>query len=143
MGLSTFLRGDSGLADVVQAYPGNSKLDILASGEVPPNASVLLTSEAFRAGLREFGLSYDRVILDCPPVLPVADAVIAGNSVDGVVVVVRAEDTRRSDLADTLSQLSNGGAKVVGVVINVVASSWSGYGYRQGYYASDDSVSLS
>lgn len=136
VGLSTVLRGESTIGEVVQTYDRYPRLDVLASGEVPPNASILLSSSAFRATLNELYETYDRIILDCAPVLPVTDALMAGSVADGVVVVVKVDETLRRDFADTVSQLKNGGVRVVGVVANGDAAPLSGYSERYGSYSS-------
>ena len=68
-GLTTVLIGRAGVADVIQPWR-SSGLDVLPSGQVPPNPSELLGSSAMRVLLEQLSESYDVVLLDSPPLLP-------------------------------------------------------------------------
>ena len=77
-GLTTAVLGEQPVEELVQAVPGDDNLWLLGSGELPPNPAELLNGrriqEVFSA-LREL---FDLVLIDSPPVLPVTDAVRAG-----------------------------------------------------------------
>lgn len=118
-GLTTVLIGDSELADVVQPW-GPSGLDVLACGPIPPNPSELLggtSMERFVASARE---TYDIVIIDTPPLLPVTDAAVTSAVADGVILVVRHGRTRRDQVGDSLSSLTSVDARVLGTVMSMV-----------------------
>lgn len=79
------------------------------------------------------------VVLDTPPVLPVADAAVVAPAVDGVILVVMLERTPRDAARRARQQLEAVGAKVVGIVANGVLSTRRGYyQYYSHYYQSDD-----
>jgi len=59
---------------------------------------------------------YDYVVIDTPPVLPVADCRVLGRWVDGFLLVVAAHQTTRKMLAEAIRLLD--AAKVMGVVFN-------------------------
>ncbi|MGZ7039586.1 MAG: GumC family protein, partial [Thermoanaerobaculia bacterium] len=80
-------------------------LFVIASGPSSPNPSALLASEAMKKFI-EFGTTnFDHVIIDTPPVGPVADALIIGNLCDGVVIVVKGGGTPRDQVARTREKL--------------------------------------
>ncbi|MCK4300617.1 MAG: polysaccharide biosynthesis tyrosine autokinase, partial [Planctomycetes bacterium] len=78
VGLSTVLVGEATLEEAVQKAEHDGEtienLDILAAGPKPPNPAELLDSQSMRKLLEEVRQKYDRVIMDSPPVLFVADA---------------------------------------------------------------------
>jgi Mrp family chromosome partitioning ATPase len=77
---------------------------------------------------------FDAIIIDSPPVLAVADAVVLSQFVDGVLVVTSIRKTQRPALARAVEVLRNGQANVLGLVLNRVGSnSGYGYGYGSGY----------
>ena len=106
-------------------------LRILTSGTRPPNPTELLGSQRMRQLLATLSEMADVVILDSMPVLPVADSVVLSNRVDGVILVVDANRTRRSDLKKAIQALEKADAKIWGAVLNRVPRS------RTRYYAKD------
>lgn len=134
VGLTDFLRGDAGIQDVVQPS-GYRNLDIVASGPIPPNAGELLASERAGEGFDELASLYDYVIVDTPPVLPVADAVAVGQWMDGVLLVARSGSTTRPQIDQVTSQLLLAQLKVLGCVLNGAAVRDTEYRYA--YYGSN------
>jgi capsular exopolysaccharide synthesis family protein len=133
VGLTTILIGKVGLADAVQPW-GTSTLDILPSGQVPPNPSELLGSPTMAALLGELEDAYDVVIIDTAPLLPVTDGAILAKMTGGAVVVVGAGITHRPQLTEAFGALRTAGTKVLGVVVNRLAPvERPGYAY-EGYY---------
>ena len=134
VGLTDFLRGDAEMQDVLQAS-GHRNLDIVASGPIPPNAGELLASERAGEGFDELASLYDFVIVDTPPVLPVADAVAVGQWMDGVLLVARSGSTTRPQLDQVAAQLQLAQLKVLGCVLNGAAGRDTEYSYA--YYGAD------
>jgi non-specific protein-tyrosine kinase len=119
-------------------------LRILTSGPIPPNPAELLNSQrmgTIRESLSELA---DVVIFDTPPALTVADSIILAPRVSGCLIVVDAGQTRQQALKQTLERLQNSNAHVLGIIINQLKVSRSGYyyyDYSRYYnyeYASDD-----
>jgi capsular exopolysaccharide synthesis family protein len=110
-------------------------LDILPCGPMPPNPAELLHTDRFRQILAQCRGSYDRVILDSPPIGPVTDPAIIGGATDGVVLVLRAGHTTREATQFARRQLADAGARILGLVINQTDRKGSGYGYGYGYYS--------
>lgn len=135
-GLSNILAGNAQM----QIYSGklHKNVDVLMSGDVPPNPSKLIGSRRMGELLDEFRLKYDYVIMDLPPVLPVSDAVAVSGKVDGVAVVVRHGSTKRRDIVEVTRQLDFVGAKLLGFVYNGIGRANSKhYRGRGRYYGYD------
>ena len=137
-GLSNLLVGLNTIGSAVQQYRAEVEgkeitVDVIVSGDIPPNPSELLGSERMQTLLDRLRERYDYVILDLPPVTAVTDAVIASHIVDGMVVVVRSEHAVRGGLSDTMRQLNLADAHILGFVFNGAVESESKY-YKKGYY---------
>lgn len=134
VGLTSVLLDQVSLANAIQPVPGVERLSVLASGERPGDPTGVLGSTRLIELIDELRQSYDMVLVDSPPVLPVTDAVILAQVVDGTVLVAAAGQTRGKELRRATEALSLVKASVVGVVLNEVTSSTGyGYGYRKGY----------
>lgn len=107
------------------------KLKILPAGSIPKNPSELLSSEQMRRLLHEVKLRYnDRyVIVDTPPPYITSETSVLSRQIDGIVIVVRQEKTRKQDVFDVIDIY--GREKILGIVYND-AKSLIGYG-RYGY----------
>ncbi len=108
-------------------------LVLLPAGGRPPNPAELLGSARMRELLHRLAGEADVVLVDCPPVLPVADTMALASEVDGVLLVVQAGATRRPALQQAAESLQQVGARIIGVVLNGIPTHKGGY-YRYGYY---------
>lgn len=138
LGLSSCISMGTPLSAAVQATKVDN-LYAVTSGVIPPNPSELLGSERMRELLQEAREIYDYVLIDLPPVLPVADALVAdalvlGAMVDGVVLVIDSGEVKVDLARDVKKQLQHAGANILGVVLNKVRSEHHGYGYGYYYY---------
>ena len=135
VGLTTVLIGRADVEDVVQPM-GTTTLDLLPAGQLPPNPSELLGSPAMAGLLDRLTTSYDTVLLDSSPVLPVTDAAVLSKQAGGALIIVGADRIHRPQLQETLGSLQTAGAHVLGIVINKVdrreAGTYSAY-YGGGY----------
>ena len=131
VGLITVLVGRTPIEDVIQVHEA-SGVHCLASGPTPPNPTEVLQTEATRDLLAKLRTEYDAVIIDAPPVLPVADASILGTAADGVIIVSRYGKTRREELEAASQRLRTVGGKVFGVVVNMLPKGARG-GNQKGY----------
>jgi capsular exopolysaccharide synthesis family protein len=116
-------------------------LSLLPAGPATPNPSGLLSSEAMRALLEFAGMNHDFVVIDAPPLFPVADALVLGPQTDGVVICVRWGHTAREMVARARDLLHRGRVAILGAVLNNVAESFSAYGGAYGYEYGYDSTS--
>lgn len=116
-GLTTALVAEADVADLLQPW-GDENLYVLTSGQIPPNPSELLGSEEMQQLLLRLGQSFDTIIIDAPPLLPVTDAAVLSQFVDGVVMVVGAQKLTHHVLQKSLQSLEMVGARLLGVVLN-------------------------
>jgi capsular exopolysaccharide synthesis family protein len=109
-------------------------LTVISRGHHPPNPAELLSSAMFEQLVSQWRKTYDHIILDTPPVLPVADTLSILSLADVVIPIVRAGQTRRKALARTIEQLRRGRGHLAGYVINDVDSRLEYYSvYKKGY----------
>lgn len=135
VGLTDVLIDRARLLDVIQTW-GQPGLSVLPSGQIPPNPSELLGSHGMRQVLAQLTESYDMVIIDAPPLLPVTDAATLAAISDGVLLIARYGKTRREHIERAAELLSSINARVVGTVLNFApakSSHYYGYGYGYGY----------
>ena len=129
-GLTTVLIGQARVEDVTQQAGG--RLAVLTSGAVPPNPTELLSCGRMADVLRELAETYDVVIVDSAPLLPVADTIGLAPLADGVLLVVRASKTGRDQIRDAAESLSRTGVRILGAVFSMSTASKNkayGYGY--------------
>ncbi len=127
-GLTTVLIGRASFADVVQEW-GEGHLDVLTSGEIPPNPSELLASPAMSQLLVDVEDRYDVILIDTAPLLPVTDAAILSRIAVGTIVVGNVKRLRRQQLSDGLLFLRQVEARVLGLVLNQAHKESESYGY--------------
>jgi capsular exopolysaccharide synthesis family protein len=130
LGLTTVLAGTSTLEEAVQHIPEIPNMDILPSGPVPPFPTEMLGSETMQKLMEKLGKNYTHIVIDSPPVLSVTDAVVLGNMVDAVVLVIRHGKEGKNVMRRARDLLSRSGAPVAGLVLNAVdVKSPDYYGY--------------
>ena len=130
LGLSDVVLDNNKISKAIIKYTDN--LHILPSGKVPPNPSEMLGSKSMERLLNELSEIYDVVILDTPPVHAVTDAQILSTKVDGSILVVRAEKTKKEVVIDGKKALEKVGANILGTVLNGGESSKGKYYYYYG-----------
>ncbi len=135
VGLTTVLVGRSDVASSVQVH-NESGVHVLSSGPIPPNPTEVLQSQAMRQLVARLQASYEYVIIDAPPVLPVADASIMSTDTDGSIIVTRHGKTTKEQLHQAASRIEQVGGRLFGVVVNMSPrkrAGYDGYGYGYGY----------
>jgi succinoglycan biosynthesis transport protein ExoP len=133
VGLTTVLIGRVEVEDVIQPFAATG-LDLLPAGQIPPNPSELLGSTAMADLLERLSASYDMVLLDSPPLLPVTDAVVLSKLAGGALVVVGADRIHRPQLQQSMESLETAGSHLFGIVMNKIARrDAAAYGYGSGY----------
>jgi capsular exopolysaccharide synthesis family protein len=114
-GLSEYLTGAVDLKDAMKFLPEHN-LTLIPAGAAPINPAELLGSTAMRRMLDHLRARFDRVILDTPPVLPLADVAILAPLVDGSMMVVRAGYTPKPAIENSLRAFDT--SRLLGVVLN-------------------------
>jgi len=140
-GLVELLAGHATFDQVVRNSQEDGKgFSYISAGHSTPHATELIRSQQMRRFIRALASSYSLVIIDSPPVLPVADAKVLATLVDKVVYIVHWHATRREIVAQAVKQLREVGANFAGVVLNRVdvrrhaEYSYSDSGYYYGRY---------
>ena len=114
-GLAEYLTGAADLQQVMTVL-SDQHLTVLPAGSTPANPAELLGSTAMRRLLDHLRTAFDRVILDTPPVLPLADVAILAPIVDGTLMVVRAGYTPKPAIENALRAFDS--SRLLGVVLN-------------------------
>ena len=134
-GLTDYLLGEADETAVIQ-HGQEGNLCFIPGGKEVANPSELLLNGRLKTLLERVTPIFDWVILDSPPLLPVADASLLADHVDGVILVVRAASTPSEAAERACQELQ--GRNVIGVVLNAVEQSqaygsyyYAGYGYGQ------------
>jgi polysaccharide biosynthesis transport protein len=134
-GLASFLTGAHSIEEALRQFPPVPTLWALPTGPKPPNPTQLLSSSAMESMLRELRKQFKFLVIDSPPVLPVADAMVLSTFVDGVIFVIESGVTVRGAVTRARKILQNVGANVLGIVLNKVDVRHDGYyGYNTHYY---------
>jgi polysaccharide biosynthesis transport protein len=134
-GLTEALTGTREIVQLIRPT-GIEGLSLLSSGSFPPNPTELLGSDKMRQTLEELMRTYDMVVIDSPPLMPVSDGLLLSTMVDGVVLVVNSENTARQQSRAALARLDFARAKIFGVVLNKVNIQSPDYRFYQHYYYS-------
>jgi polysaccharide biosynthesis transport protein len=132
LGLSNYLSGSRMPEDVVQATD-TDRLVVMTSGPLPPNPAELLSGPKFPALMTLAAESFDVVLIDGPPVMGLADAPLLSSMVQATMLVIAANETRRSTVRIALKRLQFARANIVGTLLNKFDVKQTGYGYGYGY----------
>lgn len=116
VGLSETLRATS--EQKLALVQLTSRLTLLPAGQPIPDPIGVLTSARMRSILDEAATHFDWVILDAPPVGPLADASLLADMVDGTLFVIRAGHTQHSHIQKAIEAV--GRERILGVVLNGV-----------------------
>jgi capsular exopolysaccharide synthesis family protein len=132
-GLTTVIVGGVSLEEAI-LNTETRNLSVLLAGAIPPNPVELLGSEQMIDVVNRLRMMFDVVIVDSPPVVPVADPATLANLSDGVVVVARAGKTDRRRIAETVEILRRAGGRFLGVALNFLLPGETTYDYQYYYY---------
>lgn len=132
-GLSNIL---AGLCDVEEAIRKDVRpnLDVLFAGEVPPNPLELLGNARMKQLIDTMSEHYDYILVDTPPVSIVSDACEVANVTDGVLFLVRQNETEKDAVIRGVKQLELSNSRLLGFVLNgIIDEGGKGYKYRYRY----------
>ncbi len=131
-GLSNLLAGAARPDDVIRTTEDRG-LMLMTSGPLPPNPAELLAGSKMLSLLTVAGVKFDRIIIDGPPVLGLADVPILANVARGTLLVIETGETRVSVAQNAVKRLQAAHAFIIGGVLTKFESHHSGYGYGYGY----------
>jgi capsular exopolysaccharide synthesis family protein len=118
LGLSEALAGSITVEHAL-IEPKNARLVVLPAGTPPPNPLELLRSEYLSALFADLRRSFDAILVDTPPAVPFADAVVMAPQTDAAVLVIRSRTTACPLVHKALEALE--AVPVLGAVLNDVA----------------------
>lgn len=125
-GLSNVLAGQVSTLEAIRMH-AYTNLDVLFSGDIPPNPSELLSSEQMMKLVEELSRKYDFILVDAPPVNMVSDCCIVANMLDGIVLLARHNKARKDGVRQAINQLRLTNTKLLGCVFNGVPATVKKY----------------
>jgi capsular exopolysaccharide synthesis family protein len=134
-GFTSVLLDQEELKDVIQVSASTPGLALLGTGPIPPNPVELLGSDKTAKIFRLLTASFDVVLIDSPPLLPVADPLVLSQYADAVLMVVMVGLTTRTEVERASELLAQANARPAGIVLNKATrrsanGSEYGYGYK-------------
>jgi Mrp family chromosome partitioning ATPase len=114
-GLADALRGHTAIAKYAQQLRRN--LFVLSCGTMDEDTE-LLTSDRMRLRLAELGRAFDYVLMDVPSLNSSNHGIVLGSSCDGVVLVLKANSSRRESARQAVQQFQAANIPVLGAVLN-------------------------
>ncbi len=130
-GTSHYLAGNAELEEVILSNDMNDG-DLMANADNIINPSMLLENRRFEDLLDTMAERYRYVFIDAPPLGLVSDGERIGNFCDGAILCVRGGFTSKSVVRDSIRQLERAGCPLLGIVLNRVDTSKTGYYHK--YY---------
>lgn len=134
-GVSDILSGKKSIEECI-VHTALEKLDFISRGSVPNNPSELLLGSSLASLLNYANDNYDLVLVDSPPLLRVADAIIIAKLTGTNLIISRFELTKLHEISATISRFEQAGCRINGVVLNAIKrrSSRSLRSKYYGYY---------
>lgn len=143
-GVTNYLMDPQSLDSFTQKAGDNGELSVMSSGPIPPNPAEMMMSDEMNDLLKSARSSFDVVIIDCPPIGVVADALLLRDHIDHFIHLVRHKKTTRRNLRELEEQYKNGELVSPQIIINDISQSMSGGSYGgyssnkvKGYYMSN------
>lgn len=140
-GVTSYLIGESDLAEVVVSHPDYPNLNFITSGPIPPNPTEMIMSERTGLMIEELKKEFDYIIIDCPPIGVVTDGLLLRKYLTNMLYVVRHKKTRKESLREMEDLHLKGELVNPSIIINDINvdgrnKAYGGYsaGYGYGYY---------
>jgi tyrosine-protein kinase Etk/Wzc len=135
-GLSELVAGSRTEVDVLRVNVAPN-VDLITTGQLPPNPAEVLTAGALSQLLERFSSRYDLILIDTPPVLAVADTQVVAAYAGTTFLVAKASVTSLGEVHESVKRLQQAGVHIKGIVFNdfkVDKRRYGGYGYRYSRY---------
>jgi polysaccharide biosynthesis transport protein len=132
-GLSTMCASGAASHPRYQPIANLPGLHVVPAGIRPTDPTGVLDSSRMQELMEAWRAEYDHIIIDTPPVLPFADALVLAARADGVILVVRSGISRAGAVLRAREVLARSGANLLGFVLNAVRERESYYEYPAGY----------
>jgi len=134
VGLSDWLRGKCELAQTIRKSKDNDSLRLITAGSSTQSPLELLSSKAMSKLIEALGKHYDCVIIDSPPILPVADSLEIAKLASSILLVVESGRTEGKVLQEAFDLLADNGITPLGTVLSKVSEQSSEYYYPRTSY---------
>jgi len=143
-GLTNILIANKSPYQVVHSIEGVDNLDLLTSGSLSPNPSELLRSSQMKKLILflEVQKEYDRVLFDSSPLLGVADAPILSSNVDGILLVLAANEVDGQAAQKAKESLAKVKAHILGIILTKVKPEHRAYGEHYYHYYSSENEKI-
>lgn len=126
IGLKEIIFDNAKVEDAI--VKNNDNLHIISTGDINVNTISLLDSKQFDELLEEFNKDYDYIIIDTPAIQASADAKLLLRKVDGSILVIKAESTKKDIIKSTIKDIDNLSSNLIGIAFNF------GDRFRNKYY---------
>ena len=141
VGLTELIIGSASADECVSESRIGEGLFLMGSGRVPPDPVELLSSVRFSDLLTDLKKSFDHIVIDSPPILPVTDAIAMSHQADAMILVIQANRTTQWTARMVIKKLSEARVNLIGLVLSKMDTRKAHYysNYRN-YYSeySDD-----
>jgi capsular exopolysaccharide synthesis family protein len=132
IGLANLLSRTGSLEEAIQTTE-YANLFFIGSGPLPPNPAELLSGPLLPALLENLKTNFDMIVIDGPPVLGLADAILLASNVEGTVFVIEANGSHRGHAKAALRRLLAANRNILGTILTKFDARKIGYGYGYGY----------
>lgn len=132
-GLSNVLCGECTFQETAVKGILLNNLTLLSSGDIPPNPTELLGSQALKEFIKQVENDYEYIVFDLPPLNTVIDAVLLKEYVDGFIIIIRHNYTQKKYVRKAMAQLEYAKIRVIGFIANYSNTFQNKY-YRSHYY---------
>ena len=135
IGLSEFMYDDQmKVSEIIHPTSFNPYCDVIYSGAITPNPTELLSNGRYQELIESLKQTYDYILLDTAPLMLVTDSFLIADVADVTVYVTRSGYTEKELIGFITKQVRDKKIKNVGMVLNDVSKTHSGYGYgKYGY----------
>ncbi len=133
-GLTNYLASENSNKNDISHHCMINNLNVITSGPIPPDPVELLSGSKMIELLETAAKQYDHIVIDGPPILGLADALVLSNLAEATIIAVEAGKTRKATLLDGLKRLERANANIIGSVLTKVSKATNS-DYNQGYYA--------
>lgn len=134
-GMSNFLTYQADAKQVIR-HTEIPNVDVITAGPLSPNPAELLLSDRMNELLKLVPNDYDMIILDSPPIMGLADALILSNWASATLLVATYSQSRKKPLQDAYQRLRHARSHVIGSILTKVKTGGAGYGYSYEYHYS-------
>lgn len=130
VGLTNLLTGDQARSVNIAKPTQIPDLFVIPSGPMSPNPAELLSGSKMADLLTLACEKFDQVLVDSPPVMGLADALILGNLCDGTLLSIDMNRTRRDYVRAACKRLRGARVRLVGLILTKIQFRYGAYGYH-------------